>query len=87
MLTDPDCRNATCPDGQQRRRLTGRTGPYLALSPCGSKRCLRKFYPDGKASRLALGSDPEVTLNAAQAAPDDARKTCQSGPSSVQTCL
>lgn len=84
MLTDADCRNATCPADLKRRRLTDAAGLYLEVSPAGSKRWFWKFYPDGKESRLALGSYPEVTLKAARAARDEARKTRQSGTNPVQ---
>lgn len=62
MLTDADCRNATCPLGLKRRLLTDGGGLYLEVSPAGSKRWFWKFYPDGKESRLALGSYPDVSL-------------------------
>ncbi|MDP2005529.1 MAG: integrase arm-type DNA-binding domain-containing protein [Rubrivivax sp.] len=84
MLTDADCRNATCPAGLKRRRLTDGAGLYLEVSPAGSKRWFWKFYPDGKESRLALGSYPDVTLKAARAARDEARKTRQTGTNPVQ---
>ena len=38
MLTDPVCRNATCPPDLKRRRLTDSGGLYLEVSPAGSKR-------------------------------------------------
>jgi hypothetical protein len=85
MLTDADCRNATCPPDAKRRRLTDSGGLYLEVSPGGSKRWFWKFYPDGKESRLALGSYPEVSLKAARGARDDARKTRQGGANPVQT--
>lgn len=84
MLTDADCKNATCPADLKRRRLTDGGGLYLEVSPAGSKRWFWKFYPDGKESRLALGSYPEVTLKAARAARDDARKTRTTGTNPVQ---
>lgn len=84
MLTDADCRNATCPPDQKRRRLTDSAGLYLEVSPAGSKRWFWKFYPDGKESRLALGSYPDVTLKAARAARDEARKARESGVNPVQ---
>ena len=59
MLTDADCRNVTCPAGKNRLRLTDGGGLYLEVSPAGSKRWFWKFYPDGKESRLALGSQGE----------------------------
>jgi hypothetical protein len=84
MLTDADCRNATCPPGVKRRRLTDSGGLYLEVSPAGSKRWFWKFYPEGKESRLALGGYPEVSLKAARGARDDARKSRQSGANPVQ---
>ena len=84
MLTDVDCRNATCPSDRKRHRLTDDSGLYLEVSPGGSKRWFWKFYPDGKESRLALGSYPEVGLKAARAARDDARRVRQTGTNPVQ---
>ncbi|HOX69133.1 MAG TPA: integrase arm-type DNA-binding domain-containing protein [Burkholderiaceae bacterium] len=84
MLTDADCRNATCPSDAKRRRLTDSGGLYLEVSPKGSKRWFWKFYPNGKESRLALGSYPEVSLKAARAAREDAKKTKASGTNPVQ---
>ena len=84
MLTDADCRNANCPDGLKRRRLTDGAGLYLEVSPAGSKRWFWKFYPDGKESRLALGSYPDVSLKKARADRDEARKTRQAGTNPVQ---
>ena len=84
MLTDADCRNATCPEGLKRRRLTDGGGLYLEVSPAGSKRWFWKFYPDGKESRLALGSYPDLSLKLARAARDEARKVRQGGANPVQ---
>jgi hypothetical protein len=84
MLTDADCRHAACPDGLKRRRLTDDSGLYLEVSPAGSKRWFWKFYPDGKESRLVLGSYLDVTLKAARLARDDARRTKASGTNPVQ---
>lgn len=84
MLTDADCRNAQCPEGLKRRRLTDSAGLYLEVSPAGSRRWFWKFYPDGKESRLSLGGYPDVSLKAARAARDEARKTRQSGANPVQ---
>lgn len=84
MLTDADCRNATCPANLKRRRLTDSAGLYLEISPAGSKRWFWKFYPDGKETRLALGSYPTVTLKAARMARDEARKIREAGTNPVQ---
>jgi integrase len=90
MLTDADCRNATCPPDLKRRRLTDGAGLYLEVSPAGSKRWFWKFYPNGKESRLALGHYTEpgstkviVSLKEARAARDDARRVRQGGANPV----
>ncbi|MEI2676758.1 MAG: integrase arm-type DNA-binding domain-containing protein [Burkholderiaceae bacterium] len=87
MLTDPDCKNATCPPGKKRLRKTDAGGLYLEVSPAGSKRWFWKFYPAGKESRLALGSYPDVTLKAARSARDAARLSHQAGANPVQKRL
>ena len=88
MLTDADCRNASCPPELKRRRLTDSGGLCLEVSPAGSKRWFWKFYPDGKESRLALGSygtgKDELTLKAARLARNDARRLRQAGTNPVQ---
>ena len=73
MLTDPDCKNATCPPDKKRSRLTDSAGLYLEVSPGGSKRWFLKLYQDGKETRIALGSYPAVTLKAARMARDAAK--------------
>jgi hypothetical protein len=84
MLTNADCRAATCPPDHKRRRLTDASGLYLEVSPAGSKRWFWKFYPAGKESRLALGSYPDLTLKAARTARNAARKAHQAGTNPVQ---
>jgi integrase len=84
MLTDVDCRKAICPHGLKRKRYTDAAGLYLEVSDRGSKRWFWKFYPEGKESRLALGSYPDVTLKAARSARDAARLVRQSGANPVQ---
>jgi integrase len=84
MLTDADCRNAICPPGKARHRLSDGAGLYLEVSPAGSRRWFWKFYPDGKESRLALGSYPEVGLKAARKARDEARRTRREGKNPAQ---
>jgi integrase len=73
MLTDAQCRNATCPTGKTRNRLTDAGGLYLEISPAGSKRWFWKTYQDGKEGRMALGAYPAVTLTSARKARDAAK--------------
>ena len=67
MLTDAECKNATCPPAKSRARLACSGGLYLEVSPAGSKRWFYKYRKDGKEGRMALGSYPDV-------GPKDARK-------------
>lgn len=73
MLTDAQCRTATCTEGKLRERLTDSGGLYLEVTPNGRKRWFWKFYPNGKESRMALGTYPAVGLTAARKARDAAK--------------
>jgi integrase len=84
MLTDLDCRTATCPTDSKRRRITDAGGLYLEVSPSGAKRWFWKFYGGGKESRLALGAYPAVSLKAARMERDKARQTHQGGTHPAQ---
>lgn len=84
MLTDAKCRNATCPPDKARARFTDAAGLYLEVSPAGSKRWFWKMYLDGKESRLALGSYPDVSLTAARKARDAAKLNKSEGRDPVQ---
>jgi integrase len=84
MLTDAQCRNAICPDGRNRLRLTDANGLYLEVSPAGSKRWFWKTYADGKEGRMALGSYPDVTLMAARKSRDAAKLQKSEGRDPVQ---
>lgn len=84
MLTDTECRNALCPEGKNRVRLTDGGGLYLEVSPNGSRRWFWKYLFQAKEKRLALGSYPEVPLREARAARDDARKQQRGGTDPVQ---
>ena len=84
MLTDPECRNATCPPDKKRARFTDAGGLYLEVSPAGSKRWFWKTYADGKEGRMALGSYPDVPLKAARQARDAAKLQKSEGTNPVQ---
>ena len=73
MLTDSECREATCPPDKAQARLTDASGLYLEVSPAESKRWFWKTYADGKEGRLALGSYRKLTLKAARKARDAAK--------------
>ena len=84
MLTDAQCRNVVCPHDKKRERLTDSSGLYLEVSPAGSKRWFWKIYFEGKESRMALGSYPTVSLNAARKARDIAKLQKSDGYDPVQ---
>jgi hypothetical protein len=63
MLTDKQCKNASCDAGRPRVRLADSGGLYLEVSPSGSKRWFWKYRFDGKEKRLALGGYPDLGLN------------------------
>ena len=84
MLTDAECRNAVCDPDKKRARLTDSMGLYLEISPAGSKRWFWKTYADGKEGRMALGSYPTVSLNAARKARDAAKLTKSNGINPVK---
>ena len=85
MLTDVQCRNATCSPEKNRARVTDAGGLYLEVSPAGSKRWFWKTYTDGKEGRMALGSYPVVTLTAARKGRDAAKLQKSDGIDPVQT--
>lgn len=84
MLTDPECKNATCPPDKKRERLSDSGGLYLEVSPSGSKRWFWKYRKGASDSRLALGSYPAVTLTAARRARDAAKLQRASGVDPAQ---
>lgn len=84
MLTDADCRNATCTKGKPRERLADGGGLYLEVTPNGSKRWFVKYRFGGKERRLALGTYPEVPLKDARRAREQARQTREAGSDPVQ---
>ena len=73
MLTDAECKNATCPPEKPRARLACSGGLYLEVSPAGSKRWFWKYRKDGKEARMALGSYPAVGAKDARKARDAAK--------------
>lgn len=83
-LTDPDCKNAKCPPGKARERLSDSGGLYLEVTPAGGKLWRWKYRFGGKEKRLAIGAYPAVTLKQARADRDAARATLASGTDPVQ---
>ena len=79
MLTDSQCRNATCPPDRKQARFADSGGMYLQVSPNGSKRWFWKYRIDGKEKQFAIGSYPAVSLAAARKARDAAKVQKASG--------
>ena len=84
MLTDAECKNATCPPEKNRARLACSGGLYLEISPAGSKRWFYKYRKDGKEGRIALGSYPDVGPKKAREARDAAKSQKSEGLDPVQ---
>lgn len=84
MLTDAQCKNATCPPEKVRVRFSDSGGLYLEVGPNGSKRWFWKYRKEGKEGRMALGSYPAVSLNSARRARDSAKLKKADGVDPVQ---
>ena len=84
MLTDAQCRNATCPPDRKQARFADAGGLDLQVSPAGSKRWFLKYRTEGKEKQLALGSYPDVSLTAARKARDAAKLQKAAGVDPVQ---
>jgi len=84
MLTDVECKNASCPPEKTRVRLACSGGLYLEVSPNGSKRWFWKYRKDGKEGRMALGSYPDVGPKDARKARDAAKAQKSDGQDPVK---
>ena len=84
MLTEAECKNATCPPDKKQARFADSGGMYLQVSPAGSKRWFLKYRVGGKEKQLALGSYPEVSLKSARLARDAAKLQKSEGTDPVQ---
>lgn len=84
MLTDAQCRNATCPPDKKQARFSDSGGMYLQVSPAGSRRWFLKYRIAGLEKQLALGSYPAVGLTAARRARDAAKLQKSEGRDPVQ---
>lgn len=84
MLTDAQCRNATCPPNKKQARFSDSGGMYLQVSLAGSKRWFLKYRIAGIEKQLALGSYPAVSLTGARKARDTAKLQKSDGRDPVQ---
>ena len=78
-LTDPDCRNATCPKDRDFQRFSDGGGLRLEVTRTGSKLWRWKYRFGGKEKLLSLGSYPAVSLRNARKARDAARLQLDAG--------
>ena len=83
MLTDLQCKSATCPPDRKHARFSDSGGLYLQVSPAGSKRWFWKYRIGGKEKQLAVGSNPAVGLMAARKARDAAKVLKDTGQDPV----
>jgi integrase len=79
MLTDADCRAATCPADRAYKRYSDAGGLYLEVSRTGAKLWRWKYRFHGAERRLALGQYPDTSLRAAREARDEARALLRGG--------
>ena len=84
MLTDVQCKAASCPAEKARVRFADAGGLYLEVTPNGSKRWFLKYRVAGKEKQLALGSYPAVSLAEARRARDVAKLQKSEGVDPVQ---
>ena len=84
MLTEVECKNATCPPEKRQARFADSGGMYLQVSPAGSKRWFLKYRVGGKEKQLALGSYPDMSLKSARLARDAAKLQKSEGIDPVQ---
>jgi len=66
MLTDAECKNASCPPDRKQARFSDSGGLYLQVGGTGSKRWFWKYRIAGVEKQLALGSYPNVNLKSAR---------------------
>ena len=57
MLTEAECKNATCPPDKKQARFADSGGMYLQVSPAGSKRWFLK-YRVGQGKATGFGQLP-----------------------------
>ncbi len=84
MLTDLECRKATCPEGKKHIRISDAGSLYLQVGVNGSKRWFYKFTIQGKEKQMALGSYPDVGLTKARRLRDEARLLKNAGTNPIE---
>ena len=84
MLTDLQCKTASCPPEKRHARFTDAGGLYLQVDRNGSKRWFWKYRSSGVEKRLSLGGYPEVSLKEARLGRDEARAIKSGGQDPVE---
>ena len=91
VLTEAGCKNIVCPAGKAKVKLSDAGGLYLEVTANGSKRWFWRYRHDGKVRDLSIGQYCKpgskavvMTLKAARAARDEARKGKAAGIDPVQ---
>lgn len=67
MLTELQCKNAKCQEGQKPARFKDGNGLFLQVDAAGRKRWFLSLRVDGVPTRMALGKYSEVSLKEARA--------------------
>ena len=91
MLTDLDCKNATCPADRVKIRMTHEGGLFLEVTPNGAKRWFWRYRQGDKVRDMAIGHYCKpgskavvMSLKAAKAKRDEARQTQKAGTDPIQ---
>jgi len=79
MLTDIQCKKATCPEGKKRLRLSDSGGMYLEVTPNGGKWWRLKYRFAGKEKLISLGTYPQTSLLDARKAREEAKAVLKQG--------
>jgi integrase len=87
MLTEVQCKKASCPADKKKVKLADAGGLYLMVQVNGSKRWFLKYRKDGVEKHMALGGYPLVTLAAARLARDQAKLQKLSGVDPIENRL
>lgn len=79
MLTDTQCKKATCPSDKKRLRLTDSGGMYLEVTPNGGKWWRLKYRFAGKEKLVSLGTYPQTSLLEARKSREEAKAILKQG--------
>ena len=79
MLTDTQCKKATCPRDKKYIRLSDSGGMYLEVTTNGGKWWRLKYRFAGKEKRISLGVYPQISLLEARKSREEAKAILKQG--------